>query len=447
MPGLSFAVALILAKGATGALPPPGESCAARAGAVGAAGINLPAAIAGSTLRKVDAIDKLRKREKSGALIVIEGGDFTGWDFRKTSIANLCFRSSKLAGSDWRGVRAPGIGFIDTDLTGAQMQASALPGILFRTTTLAKVDASKADFRAGQIDGGWSASLAGLKIDGANFSDFRFACGVTETDGCPFDRQGISANATDFSGARFENFALWDAALHDARFDGAEMAADDVGQIVGATVPAIVIVRSGWRKVEIPGTAIAGLARIFASAAPVQAAPVQVAPVAALVKSARAAAPLPGGYLFLRSTVSIPPTAAADPAWPRVVDILTRLSPAYVLARVGTDRRVALRGKASASATAACTIDTVALTLYAGAYAMAAPVPPGGKRRALASPPIPIVRIGNGIATIDPAQDTSPGIVRVARCTGAAPFGPMKMVPVDDLTFEALWSAAGRAPE
>jgi uncharacterized protein YjbI with pentapeptide repeats len=442
MAGFSFAVALMFAKAAVVARPVTDESCAARMGVIGGPAPTLPVAVAGTSLRKVDAIEKLRKKDKSGAMILIDGGDFSGWNFTKSRLSNICFRGAKMVGSDWRGVSAAGLGFVDTDLTGALFQGSVLPGVLFRTATLAKVDATNADFRGGRLDGGWSASLAALKIDGANFGNFRFACGVTETDGCAFDRQGISAQGTDFSGARFDNFALWGATLTGARFNGADMAADDVGQVAGATVPTLIVVRSGWRTIEVPGTTIPALSRILATSAAASATP-PTAPTTTPARPPRPTALAEGGYLFIRSDMTIPANGAADPAWPRVVAILTRLSPAYLLARVGTDRRISLRGKASASASAACTIETPALSFSAGSYAMTPTVTPAGRRRATAGPPIPVVRFVGDVATLDSAQDSTPGMVRIPRCTGAAPFGPMKMVPVDDLTFEALWSAAG----
>jgi hypothetical protein len=42
---------------------------------------------------------------------------------------------------------------------------------------------------------------------------------------------------------------------------------------------------------------------------------------------------------------------------------------------------------------------------------------------------------------IAPDQVSAQEAAKVVRCKGNASFGTMKRVPVDDRTFEALWSA------
>jgi hypothetical protein len=61
-------------------------------------------------------------------------------------------------------------------------------------------------------------------------------------------------------------------------------------------------------------------------------------------------------------------------------------------------------------------------------------------------PEVPAVIVGPDQATSAPEQRRAEGPAKVVHCTGDASFGPMKRVPVDDLTFEALWSVAGRPP-
>lgn len=417
---MSIGIALVLAKAAVVA---PTDSCAARAGAVNGAGAKLPAAVPGASLKNAGALERMRKSAKDGRVILIDGGDFTNWDFSKRRLAAICFRGSKMAGSKWRGALAPGIGFFGSDLSNAALAGASMPGVIFRTSTLAKADASNADFHGGIMDGGWDASLAGWKIDGANLSGFRFQCGVTQADGCPFDRQGISAVGTNFAGAVFVGFSVLGSALKGARFDDAEMAPEDIGQITGAAPPVSLVMRIGARRAQIPASLIPAIARL-------------ASPVTNQI--GLAPAPKYGNFLFLHNSLKLPLSTSSDPSWAQIVGVMTRLAPSYLLVRIGRNRQAVARG-ISVSGTASCTLETGRLPQVGTSFVT---LPNIGKGRAL-----PVLRITGDQASLDPAQENGAASVRVARCTGPAPFGTMQRVPVDDLTFEALWSAAGRPPE
>ncbi|MGK6318112.1 pentapeptide repeat-containing protein [Sphingomonas sp. DT-204] len=407
--------------------------CAAQAGEVDGTGASLPPPIDGTTLKKVSAIRKLRRRAKDGRVSVIDGGDFTGWDFRKAGLSSICFRGSKLGGSDWRGVNAPGMGFIVSDLSNAKLAGAVMPGALFRTTTLAGADATRADFRGGRLDGGWNASLAGWKIDGASFAGFRFQCGVTEADGCPFDRKGISAVGTDFSNAVFQRFSFWGATLTGARFDGADIAVDDLAQLDPATLPTALTVHRGTRRAAIAGQMIPLLARALA-AAPAEASDPEAG------KPAPAERPT-GKALFISDAMPIAISAAADPAWPQVLPVLLRLAPSYLLVDVDRRQRAAVRGVAQSDTGGMCAIDAGPLPPGRGGSFLIAP-PPGRRAR----PGVPAIVVNGDKATIAPEQATAVDSVRVVNCAGIAEFGTMKRVPVHELTFDALWSAAGQPP-
>ena len=159
MAGLGATILLSFAA----ATAPPTDSCMARAGAVTGEGATLPIAVPGDTLKKSYAIEKLRKKAKDGRTIVIEGGDFTDYDFRKAKLHNICFRGVKLTNTDWGGANMTGMGFIDSDLSGAVFTGAIMRGALFRTTSMANVDATAVDFSEGRLDGGWNAS-GGLDI-------------------------------------------------------------------------------------------------------------------------------------------------------------------------------------------------------------------------------------------------------------------------------------------
>ncbi|MFA6118015.1 MAG: pentapeptide repeat-containing protein [Sphingomonas sp.] len=418
-------VALLLAQSTPAAPVPAPIGCAAQAGAIDGSGASLPVAVDGATLKNAGAIGRLRRKAKDGGVILIEGGDFSGQDFRKADLASICFRGSDLSKSNWSGVTAPGLGFIDTDLSEAQLTGAVLPGVLLRTATLAGADATGADFRGGQLDGGWKASLAGWKIDGANFSGFRFQCGVTEADGCPFDRQGISAKGADFSGASFHGFSFWGSALDNARFEGAEMGLQDLTQIEGATLPATLVLRQGKKHYSVTGPVAAAIARALTTSA--------TEAVSAPGKPAR----LTGKHLFLSDSLTIAPAAASDPQWPSVVRVLLQLAPSWLMISASPGRQAQARGRSDSEDGHSCTLSSQGLA--AGPNNSLIVLPPG---RRGARPGVPAILTLGDIASIAPEQASAVDSVRIVQCAGAAPFGTMRRVPVDDLTFDALWSSA-----
>jgi uncharacterized protein YjbI with pentapeptide repeats len=498
MPGVSLLVALGLASAAA----PATDACSARAGTVTGEGSTLPVALAGADFKKSHAIEKLRKKAKDGRTIVIEGGDFSDYDFRKAKLDNVCFRGVKLANTDWSGATATGMGFIDSDLTGAVFTGSILRNTLFRTTTLANVDATAADFSGGRLDGGWNASIKNLKLDLAKLNGFRFICGTRSVDGCPFDRQGISARNADFSGVIFDGFSLWGATVDGAVFDGAEMAIDDVGQIIGGAAPNVLTVRhrgmstlvdgpvamvlagalttpgSVANKCASPANALVSafcedksgqllafdsdVVRLVASGAPdkrklamafengrnaclVQTTENRVQCLIRVYRVRRTGliatnAPMTwmkraGRVLFVRNDIALASGATTQPSWSGVAQVLVRLSPAYMLARVESGRRVSVRGLATGTASGTCSLHATTAAA-GGAFIAAVPVP--GKRR---TTNVPLFRVVGEQATIVPAQDDIATPSRVPFCNGIATFGTMKRLPIDDMVFDSLWNS------
>lgn len=499
MPGVSILFALGLAS----TTAPATDSCMARAGSVTGEGSTLPIALAGVDFKKSHAIEKLRKKAKDGRTIVIEGGDFTDYDFRKAKLDNVCFRSVKLANTDWSGATATGMGFIDSDLTGSTLTGAILRNTLFRTTTLADVDATAADLSGGRLDGGWNASLKNLKLDLAKLNGFHFTCGTRAIDGCPFDKQGISARNTDFSGVVFDGFSLWGTTVDGAVFDGAEMAIDDVGQIVGGAEPNVLTVRhrgmstlvdgpvamvlagalstpgSVANKCASPANALVSafcedksgqllafdsdVVRLVASGAAdkrrnaiafenarnvclTQTSENRVQCLIRIYRVRRTAllatnAPMTwmkraGRVLFVRNDIVLASGATTQPSWSGVAQVLVRLSPAYVLARVESGKRVMVRGLATGTSAGTCTIH--ASTSVSGGGAFLATVPVAGKKRPTN---VPLFRVVGEQATIVPAQDDIATVGRVPSCNGIAAFGTMKRLPIDDMVFDSLWNS------
>lgn len=413
------------------AAPPAPIGCAAKAGAVDGSGAALPKPIDGSTLRNSGAIARLSKRAKGG-VILIDGGDFSGQDFRKAGLTSVCFRGTKLAKSNWSGASAPGIGFIDTDLTEAQLTGAVMPGVLLRTATLAGADATGADFHGGQLDGGWKASLAGWKIDGANLTGFSFTCGVTETDGCPFDRQGISAKGADFSGAVFHGFSFWGSALDDAKFEGADMALQDLAQIEGAAAPATLTVRQGRKHYSVTGPVAAAIGRALTTSAPAAEPEATAKPI-----SLRPSQRLTGKHLFLSDGLTIAPAATNDPLWPSALRVIIQFAPSWLMISPGPGNQAEARGRSDSEGGHSCTLTVRGLA--PGPNNSFLVLPPG---RRGSRPGVPAILMLGDIATIAPEQADAVDSVRIVQCLGAAPFGAMRHIPVDDLTFDALWSGA-----
>ncbi len=228
----------------------PDNSCQMMAGPLGSAPrwTNI---VDGSKLKDADDVKKLRSKAKDGSTIVVKGGNFSNQKFGNDNFTNICFVGTNLSGTKWNRSRGQGIGFIDSDLTGATFDRVALDYVLFRNTTLTRVDAAGAHMAYGQLDGGWSPSMASLKLDNARMVGFRFNCGVSENDGCAFDRKQISLRGADLSFANLATFPMWDAQYDDARLNFTEVGMDQMNMFGAAELAGPIIVRADQRKITL----------------------------------------------------------------------------------------------------------------------------------------------------------------------------------------------------
>jgi uncharacterized protein YjbI with pentapeptide repeats len=234
---------------ASSASPPVPRSCRFASGTVDGSGAQLPAAIDGRKFRTFAQIAAFRSAAPVGRIIVIEGGDLSRQKVGAVDLSAVCFRGTRLVNTVWTGTKGLGIGFINADLTGARLDSVIFDSVLFRNTTLANANASGARFVFGQLDGGWNASLANLNLDNAKMIGFRFICGTSAADGCPFDRKKISMRGTDLSEAKLSTFAFWDAAFAGAKLNLTEIGLDQLTQFADATVAGPVTVRNNGRSV------------------------------------------------------------------------------------------------------------------------------------------------------------------------------------------------------
>jgi uncharacterized protein YjbI with pentapeptide repeats len=210
-----------------------------------------PTFIDGTQLENVKAIRSLRAKAKDGRTLIIQGGNFSGMKFDDDNFSNICFIGTKLLNTRWVKTRAQGIGFIDADLTGSTFDRVQMPYVLFRNTVLANVDATGTQLSYGQLDGGWDPSIANLKLDNATMIGFRFVCGTTAADGCPFDRKQISLRGANLSGALLSTFSIWDARVDDAILANTEIAFDQLTQFVLADIRGPVIVRAQQKSIAL----------------------------------------------------------------------------------------------------------------------------------------------------------------------------------------------------
>jgi uncharacterized protein YjbI with pentapeptide repeats len=236
---------------ATNTTPTVARSCRFGAGLVDGTGSVLPPAIDGRKFRTFAAIAAFRQSTTPGQIMVIEGGDLSQQKVGAIDLSGVCFRGTRLLNTVWTKTKGLGIGFIGADLTGARFDQVMFDSVLFRSTTLANVNAAGSRFVFGQLDGGWNASMANLNLDNAQMIGFRFICGVTATDGCPFDRKRISMRGTDLSEAKLSSFAFWDTTFNGAKLNRTEIGIDQVTQFDGATISGPITLRSGRKTVAI----------------------------------------------------------------------------------------------------------------------------------------------------------------------------------------------------
>ncbi|SOB86455.1 Uncharacterized protein YjbI, contains pentapeptide repeats [Sphingomonas guangdongensis] len=241
---------------------PPPNSCLVNAPALAA---TKPAAgvIDGSRMN-LKALEKLR-RSRQGVLLV-SGVNLPGQRFdAKKRLSDICFMGAKLGLSDWSGFSGSGIGFVDSDLTGAKFVAAQLPWVLFRNAKLTGVDATGVALTRGRLDGGWSGSMRGLKLDKASLFGFRIECGVTETDGCPLERDGLSLKEANLAKASVWPFPFTDVDATGAILDQTEVGVDHLARLQGARLLGSLVVRSRRSAAIYLPAEIARIQQAFAS--------------------------------------------------------------------------------------------------------------------------------------------------------------------------------------
>lgn len=232
-------------------IPPPARSCRLAAGNLDGSGATLPAAVDGRKLKAFWQIAALRRNAAPGQIIVIDGGDFSRQKIGAIDLSAVCFRGTRLVDTVWAGTKGLGIGFINADLSGARLENVSFDSVLFRNTTLARVNASGARLVFGQLDGGWSSSIANLTLDNAQMIGFRFICGSSANDGCSFDRKQISMRGTNLSEAKLSSFAFWDTAFEGATINRTEIGLDQLTLFHPDNIKGPLLIRHGAKSIAL----------------------------------------------------------------------------------------------------------------------------------------------------------------------------------------------------
>ncbi|MEM7689439.1 MAG: pentapeptide repeat-containing protein [Pseudomonadota bacterium] len=236
----------------------PADSCLANAPALGQPEPGFTINAAGLT--KVRQLERIRRKTRAGTIFV-SGGDFTGADFRRANLYDMCFFDTNLSQTVWSGSSKSGLGFINSDLTGADMQGSHLPSVLIRNTNLELVSAKSARWMQGRLDGGWKGSLANLDLSGADLTDFRIVCGSTSQDGCALKREGLLMRGADLRRASLHSFYTDTLDLADARIDQTELSLDHLRLLDQAKLVGPIVLRSARRAVMLFPTEVAQLSK------------------------------------------------------------------------------------------------------------------------------------------------------------------------------------------
>jgi uncharacterized protein YjbI with pentapeptide repeats len=246
-----------------------GNSCLQALGSLGSVPNPSMTVVDGATLASPSDLRSLRKKAKDGQPIIIKGGDFSNKKFGDDDFSNLCFDGTKLNGSRWSKTRANGVAFINADLTGALFDRVSLREVLFRNSILTRMDASGANLSYGQLDGGWDPSMAGLRLENAQLTGFRFQCGTTSADGCSFDRKQINLRGANLTNANLAGFALWDANLVDVILNNTIIPFDQIPQYANANVQGPILVYAGGKQATLTSNAFqAAVAVLGAPAKP-----------------------------------------------------------------------------------------------------------------------------------------------------------------------------------
>jgi uncharacterized protein len=210
-------------------------------------------------------VSKIAQQNMDGRKVAVEvsGGDFTGWDFSRITLNNVCFNDSVMKNTTWDDATLNGVGFIKVDLEGASFKASKMPYVMLRETILKDADMSGAVLTAGKLDGGWGGSLEKWNLTSADMRHFRFVCSITISDGCPIDRDGIKLDNANLTSAEIDGYYLTDVSSKNTVFDNTIVSLWQLPMLSSAAVKGPVRVRGGGEVARITPAEVVTLNAAF----------------------------------------------------------------------------------------------------------------------------------------------------------------------------------------
>jgi uncharacterized protein YjbI with pentapeptide repeats len=212
---------------------------------------NVPWRVDGRAIWGVYALARLRETW-GDALIVVVGGDFSGWPLGGLRLHNMCFFGSDFTDSDWHEAETRGVGFIDSDFSGAWLDRSRMRGLLLDTVTLDGATAHGADWRGGLLQGGPRGSLKRVRLDGADLRGFRVDCGnrVGIDSSCLSSWGSLSLRGADLRGAEVDTLRA-EVDWTGARLGGTLVNLHQLSEIGPARRLGPLIVRAGDVEVRL----------------------------------------------------------------------------------------------------------------------------------------------------------------------------------------------------
>ena len=403
-------------------------------------------AVDGGRIGGRDGLLALRAARGSAVIVVI-GGDLSRVDLSGAKLGNICFFETKLAGSDWRGAETAGLSFIRVDLTGARLGGAKMRNVHFWSVDLTDVDASRADLSGGTLSGNVFGSLLRLRLDGADLTGFRFACGITQENNCG-SREGVSFRGANLTSASVAYF-LYDADWTGARLDRTEIRPEQLLELGPARVHGPLLVRGG--DLMNGDTSIASLSPAEYGRLRPHLRKVGESP-AGDRREAGARPPWlrPGARaLFVRPRIELDDVARAGPLYARLLPVLISGARAHVGVRVHADGSIDARGDAVGGNGHLCDVGGDRLRLdpatgwYSGPHVPFEGSPPNGSIPAFpADPPawrdrpMPVLRFrGDRVEVYEPRRSAAgaddPRMSHYVMCGARAGFDEMLLVPSD----------------
>ncbi len=180
--------------------------------------------------------------------LLINGGDFRGFDFSGMQLNDICFTNANFTGSKMRSVRARETEFVRSNFVDVDMRGAHLNSVQFQTTNFVRADFTNAVLeRVSIIGGAWQS----MRFDRAFLSHVRLSCtDISEPAQCGAGWTELPAGVQEgsgglsFKGATIGNLAIatprwftgwgksWD--FSGTRVSGLQIGLGQVHNLVGA---------------------------------------------------------------------------------------------------------------------------------------------------------------------------------------------------------------------